>query len=42
MSTRLASHGRLINRAKALSFTFNGKVMSGFEGDTFGGLSFGQ
>ncbi|WP_347833773.1 sarcosine oxidase subunit alpha family protein [uncultured Planktomarina sp.] len=34
MSTRLASHGRLINRAKALSFTFNGKVMSGFEGDT--------
>ena len=34
MSTRLASHGRLINRAKALSFIFNGKVMSGFEGDT--------
>ena len=34
MSTRLANHGRLINRAKALSFTFNGKVMSGFEGDT--------
>jgi len=34
MSTRIASHGRLINRAKALSFTFNGKVMSGFEGDT--------
>jgi sarcosine oxidase subunit alpha len=24
----------LINRAKALSFTFNGKVMSGFAGDT--------
>jgi sarcosine oxidase subunit alpha len=34
MSTRIASHGRLINRAKALSFTFNGKVMSGFAGDT--------
>ena len=34
MSTRLANHGRFINRAKALSFTFNGKVMSGFEGDT--------
>ena len=34
MSTRLANHGRLINRAKSIKFTFNGKVMSGFEGDS--------
>ena len=30
---RLAAGGR-INRAKTVSFTFNGKVMEGFEGDT--------
>jgi sarcosine oxidase subunit alpha len=34
MSTRLANHGRLINRAKAIKFTFNGKIMTGFEGDS--------
>ena len=34
MSTRLANYGRLINRAKAVNFTFNGKVFNGFEGDT--------
>lgn len=34
MSTRLANHGRLINRGKAVSFTFNGKHLRGFEGDT--------
>lgn len=34
MSTRLQSGGRLINRDKALEFTFNGKRMKGFEGDT--------
>ena len=34
MSTRLANHGRLINKNKALSFTFNGKHLRGFEGDT--------
>ena len=34
MSTRLADHGRLINRSKAIKFTFNGKVMTGFEGDS--------
>ena len=34
MSTRLANHGRLINRSKAIKFTFNGKVMTGFEGDS--------
>src|SRR6056297_817797 len=34
MSTRLASHGRLINKNKAVSFTFNGKHLRGYEGDT--------
>ena len=34
MSTRLANHGRLINKDKAISFTFNGKHLRGFEGDT--------
>ena len=34
MSTRLANHGRLINKDKAVSFTFNGKHLRGFEGDT--------
>ncbi|PXW67763.1 heterotetrameric sarcosine oxidase alpha subunit [Loktanella sp. PT4BL] len=34
MSTRLAGQGRLINKNKAVSFTFNGKHLHGFEGDT--------
>ncbi|MFA8443772.1 sarcosine oxidase subunit alpha family protein, partial [Yoonia sp.] len=34
MSTRLANQGRLINKDKAVSFTFNGKHLRGFEGDT--------
>ncbi|MDJ0825424.1 MAG: sarcosine oxidase subunit alpha family protein [Rhodobacter sp.] len=34
MSTRLASGGRLLDRAKALEFSFNGKRMTGFQGDT--------
>ena len=34
MSTRLANHGRLINKNKAVSFTFNGKNLRGYEGDT--------
>jgi sarcosine oxidase subunit alpha len=34
MSTRLANHGRLINKNKAVSFNFNGKNLRGFEGDT--------
>jgi sarcosine oxidase, subunit alpha len=34
MSTRLASEGRLTNRDKAVRFTFNGKQMRGYEGDT--------
>ncbi len=34
MSTRLSKGGRLIDRAKPLSFTFNGRPMRGFAGDT--------
>ncbi|SLN22552.1 Aminomethyltransferase [Pseudoruegeria aquimaris] len=34
MSTRLATQGRLINRDKRLEFTFNGKRLQGYEGDT--------
>ncbi|MCX7565024.1 sarcosine oxidase subunit alpha family protein [Sulfitobacter sp. F26169L] len=34
MSTRLATGGRLLNKSKPVTFQFNGKQMSGFEGDT--------
>ncbi|MDP2737650.1 MAG: sarcosine oxidase subunit alpha family protein, partial [Pseudorhodobacter sp.] len=34
MSTRLASGGRLIERATVQEFTFNGKRLRGFKGDT--------
>ncbi len=34
MSTRLATGGRLLNKYKALSFSFNGTTLKGFEGDT--------
>ncbi len=34
MSTRLAKGGRLIDRSQPLAFTFNGKPMRGFAGDT--------
>ena len=34
MSTRLAEHGRLINKNKAVEFTFNGKRLRGYDGDT--------
>ncbi len=34
MSTRLAKGGRLIDRTAAMDFTFNGKVMRGYAGDT--------
>lgn len=34
MSTRLATGGRLLNKARAVEFTFNGKRLRGFEGDT--------
>ncbi|MDF0602510.1 sarcosine oxidase subunit alpha family protein [Psychromarinibacter sp. C21-152] len=34
MTTRLARGGRLLNRGRALEFTFNGKRMTGYQGDT--------
>lgn len=34
MSTRLATGGRLLNTQKAMQFSFNGKQLRGFEGDT--------
>ena len=34
MSTRLSKGGRLIDRTKPLSFTFNGRRMKGYHGDT--------
>jgi len=34
MSTRLSTNGRLIDRTKPMNFTFNGKRLKGFEGDT--------
>ncbi|GHF45072.1 sarcosine oxidase subunit alpha family protein [Seohaeicola zhoushanensis] len=34
MSARLATYGRLIDRTSKLDFTFDGKPMMGFEGDT--------
>jgi len=34
MSTRLAKGGRLIDRTAPVEFTFNGKRMKGFQGDT--------
>ncbi len=34
MSTRLATHGRLIDRNQPLEFTFNGRRLKGVRGDT--------
>lgn len=34
MSTRLKTGGRLLNRSRSLQFSFNGRKMQGFEGDT--------
>ena len=34
MSTRLQKGGRLIDRTKPVSFTFNGRRMQGYQGDT--------
>jgi len=34
MSTRLATGGRLLNTDKPVNFSFNGKQMRGYEGDT--------
>ncbi len=34
MSTRLATGGRLLNKSRPVGFSFNGKQMRGYEGDT--------
>ncbi|MCX7890266.1 MAG: 2Fe-2S iron-sulfur cluster-binding protein, partial [Rhodobacteraceae bacterium] len=34
MTTRLATGGRLIDRSRPLPFTFNGRALSGYQGDT--------
>ncbi|MFM2355836.1 MAG: hypothetical protein RLZZ528_1572 [Pseudomonadota bacterium] len=34
MSTRLSTGGRLIDRSRPMSFTFNGRGLSGYAGDT--------
>ncbi|WP_170363185.1 sarcosine oxidase subunit alpha family protein [Ruegeria arenilitoris] len=34
MSTRLANQGRLIDRSKPVTFSFNGTAMQGYQGDT--------
>ncbi|MFK7869885.1 MAG: sarcosine oxidase subunit alpha family protein [Roseobacter sp.] len=34
MSTRLSDGGRLIDRSKPVTFSFNGKKLQGYEGDT--------
>ncbi|SFE78372.1 sarcosine oxidase subunit alpha family protein [Shimia marina] len=34
MSTRLSTGGRLLDRAKQVKFSFNGKQFTGYEGDT--------
>ena len=34
MSTRLATGGRLLNKSKPVSFSFNGKQLRGYQGDT--------
>ena len=34
MSTRIATGGRLLNKSNAVNFSFNGKQLRGFEGDT--------
>ncbi|MGD9865011.1 MAG: 2Fe-2S iron-sulfur cluster-binding protein, partial [Pseudodonghicola sp.] len=34
MSTRIATQGRLIDRSRPMTFTFNGRPMQGYAGDT--------
>ena len=41
MSHRLSSGGRLIDRSRPLDFTFNGKSMRGYEGDTLAAAMIG-
>jgi sarcosine oxidase subunit alpha len=42
MSTRLANGGRLIDRSAKVDFTFNGKRLSGFAGDTLASALLGE
>ncbi|MDA9865326.1 sarcosine oxidase subunit alpha family protein [bacterium] len=42
MSYRLPEGGRLIDRSKTLSFTFNGKTFEGFQGDTLASALLGS
>ena len=42
MSTRLSKGGRLIDRTKPLSFTFNGRRMKGYAGDTLASALLGE
>ena len=42
MSHRLSKGGRLIDRSSPVSFTFNGKPMRGFQGDTLASALLGQ
>ncbi|MCA0273654.1 MAG: sarcosine oxidase subunit alpha family protein [Proteobacteria bacterium] len=42
MSTRLSKGGRLIDRTKPLGFSFNGRKMKGFQGDTLASALLGQ
>lgn len=42
MSTRLSKGGRLIDRTKPLAFTFNGRRMKGYQGDTLASALLGQ
>ncbi len=42
MSTRLSKGGRLIDRSKPLGFSFNGRKMQGYRGDTLASALLGQ
>lgn len=42
MSRRLATGGRLIDRTQPLQFTFNGRVMRGYKGDTLASALLGS
>ncbi len=42
MSTRLSAGGRLIDRSQSLQFTFDGKRMTGFKGDTLASALLGN
>ncbi|MDE0211866.1 MAG: 2Fe-2S iron-sulfur cluster-binding protein, partial [Boseongicola sp.] len=42
MSRRLPKGGRLIDRSKSLGFSFNGKEMRGYLGDTLASALLGE